>query len=164
MPQELNAILESEAKDRGISTSALVSSIAMKFAQWGRYADKYGTICISQDIFKILIGSISEEKIAKIAEQHGGRIITEEISFWFKERSVKSLLLFLENHCRYAGYGNFEFANRNQEYEIRVQHALGKNWSLFLANCLRYILQRIGPTAEFQISETGVGAVLHTCS
>jgi hypothetical protein len=162
MPRELETILESEAHKRGISVSALMSSLGMKFARWGRYAERYGTVCIWHDMLEMLIESIPEKTIAKVADDHGARIVIEALSFWFKDRSVNSLISFLEGQCSYGGYGHFEHSWKNQECEIRIQHSLGKNWSVFLAHCLRQVLRNIHVTAEFQTSETGIGVTIHT--
>jgi hypothetical protein len=58
-----------------------------------------------QDIVKILMDSIEEEKLSQVSKQIGERNSRELILFLFKKINIEIYLEYLSLPCRYGGYG-----------------------------------------------------------
>jgi hypothetical protein len=155
IPKELNSILESEARDRGISPNALLSSILTKFSNWDRIADTFVRVSVSQELFRNILDHVPNEEIGRMAEIHAGHTMREAMLFWSKELNIDSFLTYVENRCRYAGWGQFE---RTEEaggrHVIAIRHHLGQKWSTFLGQCFERSLRTLGVlTSRFEVSE-----------
>lgn len=70
---DLDNLLEKDSKDKRISTNSLISSILTKYAEWDRYTEKVGFISLPRDGFKLIISSMDEQEIRKVAEEVGSR-------------------------------------------------------------------------------------------
>jgi hypothetical protein len=155
IPRELNNALESEAVDRGISPNALLSSILTKFANWDRIADRIVRVSVSQELLRNIFDHVPNEEIGKMAEIHAGHTMREAMLFWSKELTIDSFLTYVENRCKYAGWGQFERSKEaGGRHVIAIHHHLGPKWSSFLGQCFERSLRTLGiPTARFEASE-----------
>jgi hypothetical protein len=160
IPKELNSILESEARGRGISPNALLSSILTKFANWDRLTEKLVRVSLSEDLFKMIFGYVPAEEIGKMAETHACTTMREGMLFWSKEVSVDSFLSYVENRCKYAGWGQFEHSKEQGErHVIAIRHHLGQKWSAFLNQCFINSLKALGiKNARFETSQGAIVA------
>ena len=154
-PQSLSSSLEAEAKNRGLSVNALVSSLITKFDNWDRFADRFHFISLTDDLLKAILTHMSDEEIATIAETIGTRVAEEAMIFWYKDVSVESLITYLTNRCRYAGYGNMEYEKKGNNHVIALQHRLGNKWSIYLHHLMDTVLRKkLGIVARFEVTET----------
>lgn len=155
IPQNLNDILESEAGSRGISPNALVSSIITKFANWDRFAERFGCICVTQELFKTIFEHVPDEELAVIAENNAVRITKEALMFWYKQSTADAFLTYLDSRCKYAGFGEFEYQKRQGgQCVFALHHRLGEKWSAFLKQYFDKTMRIIGiTTARFEASE-----------
>ncbi|HUK49986.1 MAG TPA: hypothetical protein VLV18_03025 [Terriglobales bacterium] len=159
LPRELNTSLEVEARNRGLSVNALVSSLISKFDNWDRFADRLPFISTTDELFKTFLSEVDDEKIVSMAETVGPRVVREAMIFWSKETSVDSFVKYLNNRCRYAGYGNFEYEKKGTTHVMALQHSLGSKWSLFLHHVMDNVLRKsLGIVAHFDVSESSVMA------
>jgi len=155
--RELNASLEVEAKNRGLSVNALVSSLITKFDSWDRFADRFHFVSLTDDVLQLILAQSSDEQIAQIADTVGARIVGEGMMFWYKEATVESLITYLNNRCRYAGYGNLEYEKKGNTHVIALQHRLGIKWSIYLHHIIDNVLRkRLGIVGRFETSESSV--------
>jgi hypothetical protein len=155
IPKELNSALESEAGSRGISPNALLSSILTKFANWDRIADTFVRVSVSQELFRNILDHVPNEEIGRMAEIHAGHTMREAMLFWSKELTIDSFLTYVENRCRYAGWGQFERSKEaGGRHVIAIRHHLGQKWSSFLGQCFDKSLRTLGiVTSRFEVSE-----------
>jgi hypothetical protein len=86
--EELDDLLERDSTDKGVSTNSLINSILTKYAEWDRYTEKVGFISLPRDGFKLIINSVNEEEIKKLAEEVGSWQPQELLMFWFKKRTL----------------------------------------------------------------------------
>ena len=155
IPQSMNSSLEAEAKNRGLSVNALVSSLITKFDGWDRIADRFHFVSLTDDLLKALLAHASDEEIVTIAEGIGFRLATEAMIFWSKEFTVESFIAYLTSRCRYAGYGNMEYEKKGTSHVMALQHSLGVKWSLFLQHLIDNVLRKkLGITPRIEVSET----------
>ena len=98
---------------------------------------------------------MSDEEIAAIAESVGTRVAEDAMIVWYKNVSVESLVTYLTNRCRYAGYGNMEYERKGNNHVIALQHRLGNKWSIYLHHFMDTVLRkRLGIVARFEVTET----------
>ena len=153
------AALESEGKNRGLSANALMTSLISRFDNWDRFADRFDFFSVTDDLFKAFIDELADDKVIAIAQTLGARIARDGIIFWSKEVSVESLIAYLNNRCRYAGYGNLQYEKKDRKHVVILQHGLGPKWSLFMQQTLDQVLRKpLGITAQFETSETTIVA------
>jgi hypothetical protein len=136
-----------------------VTSLISRFDNWERFADRFDFFSLTDDLFKALIGEVAEDKIVAIAQTYGARIARDGIMFWSREISVESLVEYLNNRCRYAGYGNMQYEKKNSKHTIILQHGLGMKWSVFMQHTLDQVLRKpLGISAQFETTETSIVA------
>ena len=154
-PESLNSSLEAEAKNRGLSVNALVSSLITKFDNWDKLADRFHFIALTDDLLKAILSHMSDDEIATIADTLGSRVAEEAMFFWYKDVSVESLVTYLTNRCRYAGYGNMEYERKGTSHVIALQHRLGYKWSIYLHHLIDNVLRKkLGIVGRFEVTET----------
>jgi len=130
--EELDGILEKDAKVHRTGVNALISSIMGKYAEWDRYTEKFGHITIPTSLFRALLELIDEKALATLAERVSVELTNEIISFWFKKINLESLLQFFSIACQYGNAGEIEIENEGHNYAITVYHQCGKKWSIWL--------------------------------
>ncbi len=157
LTRDLDNLLQKDAKDRRLSTNALISSIITKYAEWDRYAEKFGFISLTKDGFRAIIEVAEKDKIIKIAEELGDRIVKEIMLFWFKKMNVETFLASLSLFCRYAGISEYELETEGRDYTLTFHHDLGEKWSNFLAHLLvQGIKSTLGIIPKFDLSKSSV--------
>lgn len=127
LAKEREERLRREAEEKGISLNTLANQIFEEH-EWNRYMQKFGTIILSRDAFKMLLDELDEDTIIRIADEIGDKIPKEFILFKWKEINMNNILSFLKiyfKHCRYGEYD--ESFNK-----ISIKHDLGMKGSLFL--------------------------------
>jgi hypothetical protein len=160
LPRNLDDVLISEAQNRGLSPNALVSMVMTRFVEWDRFADRFHFVCINTDLLKGFL--VQDESLEHLAEARGSKDIKEAMLFWFKEVNVENLLRFLSHRCRYAGYGEFEYQEKQGRCTFAIHHELGPKWSLFLKQYLDAALRKtFHIRAEFETTESSVSASFH---
>jgi hypothetical protein len=157
IPKHINELLESEARSRGISPNALLSSILTRFTNWDRLAERFGFISVTYELFKAMIEAVPKERLMEIAQTDCARITQEAMMFWSKEISVSSFLAYLEFRCKYAGYGQFEHDRREGNNTVAIHHRLGRAWSNFLELCMGKVLsESLGVIGKFEVAENTI--------
>jgi hypothetical protein len=63
IPQKLDKLLERDAENKRGIINSLISSIITKYAEWDRYSELLQFVSIPPDMFKLLAGSLDDEKI-----------------------------------------------------------------------------------------------------
>ena len=132
LTRELNAILEKDAELQRTNFNALISSILTKYAEWDRYAERFGHISIPQTLFRAILDLTDENALATLAERLGVELTNEIVSFWFKKTSEETLLKFLSIVCEYGKAGRFESEVEGRDRTFNIRHDYGKKWSTFL--------------------------------
>ncbi len=141
--------------NRGISPNALVTYLITKFDSWDRFAERFDFLSITGQTFKAFLDVANDDEVTVIAQTVGARITEEGMLFWSKEVSVQSFIDYLNNRCRFAGYGHFEQAENNHTHTIIIHHGLGHKWSLFLHHSLNQVMiKSLGINGNFETSET----------
>ncbi|MDQ5870552.1 MAG: hypothetical protein M3530_12625, partial [Thermoproteota archaeon] len=72
MTQELDDILHKDSGTKKIGVNTLVSTIFTKYAEWDRFAEKYGFMYLSREFFNLVLQTVDVEKLKHISEDFYG--------------------------------------------------------------------------------------------
>jgi hypothetical protein len=157
--EELDGILEKDAKAQRTTVNALMHSIIMKYAEWDRFTERFGHIALPKTLFRAILDLIDENGLATLAEQVGVELTNEITSFWFKKVNNETLLQLLHNSCQYAKIGELEVEDKGRDHTFSIYHEYGPNWSTFwehyLDKAIRTYLKAI-PRIETTENEVNV--------
>jgi len=134
--QELDEILEKDAKVHRTSVNALISSIMAKYSEWDRFTEKFAHISIPTTLFRALLDLTDENALATLAERVGVELTNQITVFWFKKTNLETLLHFMSNASEYGKVGEAEIENKGRDYTISLYHEYGKKWSTYLEHYL----------------------------
>jgi hypothetical protein len=90
--QEVDEILEKDAKSKGVNVGALIGSIFTKYVEWDRYVEKLDHISMSRKFVRSILETVDMEKFMNLAEEQGVRAPKEAVPFWFKKLDIESFL------------------------------------------------------------------------
>jgi len=131
LTQDLDNVLREDAKAKNLSVNALVYSILTKYAEWDRFAEKFGFITIAQETFDRALELVEDEKLAKLGQELRARLLKEILFFWFKEANLKTLLAFISLFAKYSELIQCEIEAEGKKYAIIYHHNMGQNWTTF---------------------------------
>ena len=122
LTQNLVWSLQSEARSRAVSVNALVSAILLKFIGWDRFADRFRFVALTSDLLQVMLASVSDEEVAKAADTIGTHVAAEGIKFWPTESRLDGFVTYLNNRCRYAGYGKMSYETEGKQHILTIEH------------------------------------------
>jgi hypothetical protein len=157
LPGEIDSIIQKDAKEKRTTVNSLISTALTKYAEWDRYAESIAFISLQRNEFKMIIDSLDDEKIEKIAEDTGSRIAKELTMFIFKKITRDTLLSMNSLWFRYSGAGRAEIESNDRNYTIVIHHELGRKWSNYVAHFASQALRStLGIMPRFNITEYSV--------
>ena len=132
----LQKTLEQDAEVQGISVNALVNAILTRYAEWDRFADKFGFITITKFGYATMFEEIPDQKLDQFAERMGSQNARDMTLFWFKRLGLDPFLAYLSLVARYARTFQFEIDRQASEVTLLVQTDLGARHARFLLHFL----------------------------
>ena len=155
--EELDGILQKDAKANRTSVNGLISSIMAKYSEWDRFTERFGHISIPTKLFRALLDITDENALATLAERHGVELTSEVVSFWFKKISLETLLRYISIESQYGRAGEVEIEHEGRDYTISIYHEYGKKWSTFLEHYLdKAIRTYLKTIPQFETAENTV--------
>jgi hypothetical protein len=85
LPSTIEAVLQKDAKEKRTTVNSLTSTALTKYAEWDRYTESFGFICLPRNGFKLIIDSLDDETIKRIAEEIGCRQPKELMMFFSRK-------------------------------------------------------------------------------
>lgn len=143
IPQNLETTLSKDAEAKGLSVNALVSAVLTKYAEWDRYAEKFGFVTITRTGFRALHDALEKDVLVKLAEELGSQNPREMTMFWFKKLNLETFLSYLNLICRYGRIGEYETEMNGNTCTILFHHGLGLNMSRYMAHFLSEAIREI---------------------
>lgn len=157
LPSRIDNILQKDAKEKRTTVNSLISTALTKYAEWDRYAESIGFISLQRNEFKLIIDSLDDEKIKRIAEETGSRIAKELTMFIFKKVTLDTFLSMNSLWFRYSGHGTAEIETDERNYTIVIHHELGRKWSTYVAHFASQALKStLGVVPKINITEYSV--------
>ena len=154
---ENEKILRDEAEQKRVSLNTLVNQIFGEYVEWHRYIERFGTIIMSKDAFKSIIGALDEQDIVNVAITIASKAPKEFILFKWKELSAKSVVNFMRMFFEHCGYGQYDYSKNQSTNTFSIRHDLGKKGSLFLKIYIETIIKAaLGRECKSIITEDSI--------
>jgi hypothetical protein len=142
--KEFEKTLREESKIKRISLNTLADQIFGEYVEWHRYSEKFGTIIMSRDAFKMLLDSLNEKEIVDLAIKIAEKAPKEFILFKWKKITPQYVINFLKMYFDHCGYGNYDYYESDEgESTFSIRHMLGLNGSLFLKTFFETVIKSI---------------------
>ena len=155
--EDMDRLLQKDAEEKGTSVNALINSIFTRYAEWDRYAARFGYVSIGKDLLVSILVATDEKKLVEIADKLGGELTRQFLLFWFKRVNLETFLAYVSLVCRYGGIAKYEMEFARNEYTITTIHELGMPWSNFLKHFIDHGLRdNLGIVAQFDVSRNSV--------
>jgi hypothetical protein len=144
--------LHLEAEQKGISVNTLVSHIMRRHIDWHSNAAKAGFITVRRGLLSNLINRLPEKEISTIAEHIAKNDTKDFVLLLRNEYNIESALDVIETWIKISGYPYRHEANYTRHSYV-IQHDMGKNWSIYLAELYRFLFEEFGlQRVEFDLN------------
>ena len=154
--EDLDALLETDAAEKGITPGTLLSTILKKYAEWDRFAERYGLVSINKQILRKLVEIASDDEIKNLGTE-AGKYYLDRTMFWYKQVNLEYFTEMLKNSAKYGGITQLDYENLGDNHVITLRHDFGRKWSLYLAELVRTALSdAFAVTPLIETSESSV--------
>jgi len=140
---EHEKLLEEDAKKKGLSVNALLTTLITKYAEWDRFAERFGYVSVGRQGFKGLFDLLSDEALIAHGRDAGGKNAPEITRFWFGRLDLQAFLSFLVVHSKYSGLYHYELVNNGRNHSITFHHELGPRYNVTLTNYFDQAIKNI---------------------
>ncbi len=128
-------LLRNEARSKGISLNALISSIARRYISWEKYALEVGFIPLARETVRNVFEELDDNTIATIAKRLGATLPRQLILLMFDRIDFSTITSFLE--ITMSRYGMVRHDTNGEVHNFVVHHNVSKKFSKFLAEAAK---------------------------
>jgi predicted transcriptional regulator len=148
--------LHHEAKQKDISVNTLVSHIIRRHIDWHSNAAKAGFVTVRRGLLSNLINRLPEKEISSIAEYIAKNETKDFVLLLRNEYNIESALDVIETWIKISGYAYRHEVNYTRHSYV-IQHDMGKNWSLYMAELYRFLFEEFGlKKVEFDLNHNSL--------
>jgi hypothetical protein len=134
MTDEVEHILENDAKSKKISVGTLLSSLLTKYAEWDRFTEKYGFVSMPREFLKLMLETVDIDKLKDaVATYYGTAGPSEFLTFRSKRVDKETVLEHISAACKYAASAECDLGTHGKDQILIIHHDLGHKWSEILA-------------------------------
>ena len=109
-----------------------------------------------------LIGRLPEKEISSIAEYIAKHETRDFVLLLRNEYNIESALDVIETWIKISGHPYRHEVNYTRHSYV-IQHDMGKNWSLYMAEQYRYLFEEFGlKKVEFDINDNTLDFIVDT--
>jgi CopG antitoxin of type II toxin-antitoxin system len=154
--------LHSEADQKDISVNTLVSHIIRRHIDWHSNAAKAGFVTVRRGLLSNLINRLPEKEISSIAEYIAKNETKDFVLLLRNEYNIESALDVIETWIKISGYPYRHEVNYTRHSYV-IQHDMGKNWSLYMAELYRFLFEEFGlKKVEFDLNHNSLDFIVDT--
>ena len=154
--------LHHEAEQKDISVNTLVSHIIRGHIGWHSNAAKAGFVTVRRGLLSNLINRLSEKEISSIAEYIAKNETKDFVLLLRNEYNIESALDVIETWIRISGHPYRHEVNYTRHSYV-IQHDIGKNWSLYMAELYRFLFEEFGlKKVEFDLNDNSLDFIVDT--
>ena len=126
--------LRREMEYKRLGYNALVTSILTKYLEWDRFAERFGFIQFSVEIFQQFLGWADDERVKEVAIKFG-RTAKEAVLFYYKRVTLETLLDYMLMGFKYCYLGRVQYDTRIEDgvQYLTIRHQFGEKWSKIVA-------------------------------
>ena len=153
LPPKLVEVLLTDARENSRTATEQLVWILRNYAEFDRFAPKFGFVTLSRRTFKAIVDAIPEEEIQEIAIKQSVRL-SELMEFWFKKKDLDALLAALELFSKHLRLMEYAISRTNHDLTITMRTDLGKKAVLFAAAYWEAgISMTLGIAAKVEVGE-----------
>lgn len=141
MDSKYEQLLRNEAEEKKVSLNTLANQIFGEHLEWQRYIERFGTIVMSKDAFKLVLEFLSEEKVIDLAISIASKAPMEFILFKWKDLSSDNVINFVRMFFGHCGYGQYDYVKDKSTNKFSIRHELGRKGSLFLTTYIKTVVK-----------------------
>jgi hypothetical protein len=142
--------------------NTLVSHIIRRHIDWHSNAAKAGFVTIRRGLLSSLINRIPEKEISSIAEYIAKNETKDFVLLLRNEYNIESALDVIETWIKISDYPYRHEVNSTRHSYV-IQHDMGKNWSLYIAELYRFLFGEFGlKNVEFDLSDNSLHFIVDT--
>lgn len=142
---ETHRILTEESESQNVSLNSLTSRILQDYAEYGRFANRYGTMRISPTTLTALLNELSDETIERVTQTLAKvrpRELLSSLGLDFTDQNAKRLITeFLSRHHHWF---EANVTTGEKDMMIHLRHRLNRKWSVFLSAHVSALFQEFG--------------------
>ncbi len=154
--------LHHETKQKDISVNTLVSHIIRRHIDWHSNAAKAGFVTVRRGLLSNLINRLPEKEISSIAEYIAKNETKDFVLLLRNEYNIESALDVIETWIKISGYPYRHEVNYTRHSYV-IQHDMGKNWSLYMAELYRFLFKEFGlKKVEFDLNDNTLDFIVDT--
>ena len=141
MDSKYEQLLRNEAEEKKVSLNTLANQIFGEHLEWQRYIERFGTIVMSKDAFKLILEFLSEEKVIDLAISIASKVPKEFILFKWKDLNSDNVINFVRMFFGHCGYGQYDYVKDKSTNKFSIRHELGRKGSLFLTTYIKTVVK-----------------------
>lgn len=142
LEEEIDRLLERDAREQNISANALVGKIMTRYVEWDRVVEKLDFVSFSNAFFVMLINEISDEKIQEIASQEAVRQIKNQAMWDFGKADFDVLLKIITLIGKYGVASHISVESWGDgNYVITLHHKWGHKGVVFFRSFFDSIIK-----------------------
>lgn len=142
LPESLIEDLKQDSDFEKVNLNALVFKILFNHVLWERYERKVGLLPMTKPFVKYAINRLSDKEIIHLAQQiekDTSKNIFNAMKF---ECGVDDFIEILRTWLNVAWMQHYIRKEKNG-YNFRIQHDLGKKWSLYIKTSVRGLFEDV---------------------
>jgi hypothetical protein len=163
LSEEVDSLLERDARDQGISTNALVGKIMTRYMEWDRVVEKLDFVSFSNTFFVALINEVSDEKIQEMASQEAIRQIKNQAMWDFGKTDFDVLLKTILLRGKYGIASHISVENWGEgNYVITLHHRWGPKGVVFFRSFFNSFLRsELGVQPTIDVADNVLAISFH---
>ena len=164
LDEDLDSVIQREAKRLGMSPNALINKILIQFKDVMRFNDPQYFLMISLETFGTILNHLSIEEIEDIAYEYGHGKLYENLLKRGLEINHENIRWYIKQELgEYSGWFRCEVYEKKDGESLHLIHNLGRKWSHFIANYVSSIIQgELGLKVQSVILENDVHLTITT--
>jgi len=148
--------LRRESDHKRISLNTLATQIFRTHIDYGSMAAKAGMVSFHKSLLIRLMDSLSEDEIVRLSEYIAKNEMKDTILLMRKRYDASAFLDFVESWARICGF-EYRYDVSDRTHAFVIQHDMGKRWSTYIANILKYAFGDLGAKwADFRSTDNTV--------
>jgi hypothetical protein len=156
LPQTLVEVLASDSRENNRTATEHLVWVLRNYAEFDRFAPKFGFVTLSRRTFKAIVDSLPEERLREIAITQSVRI-GEFMEFWFKKKDLDTLLATIEIFSKHLRLMEYTMSRTDHELSLTMRTDLGKKAVLFAAVYWETgIAKTLGMSPKVEVGENQV--------
>jgi hypothetical protein len=148
--------LREESKKKQVSLNTLVNQILKDHLDWHTFAAQARMFYVTRCTFSGIVDDLTEEELSKHAVTCAKQDFVDLGLLLRGEFSIPSFLNILENWSRIS-FIPYKHEKNNDVHNLIIQHDMGGNYSFFIKEMFRYILEEtFERKSDFTITDNTV--------